>query len=266
MIRSPILLAGLAAAWVAGTVSAPAIAQAEHWVPGHWDWSGGRADDRRAYDLHGPGVPILFPELRDNPRGRAFVLRNFDRGHDGFITPREARDANSAFAEAVGPERGGFDWAVADAGPPPVSAEAGRAGRWDHAGMRAYHFRDTPEGARMTLQEDVLFQTDSATLRPHAIDKLQTLAAYLKDNPGVRVAVDGYTDSRGTAEHNQGLSDRRADSVRDAFDQMGVTHARFRVQGHGEKDPVAANTSADGMRLNRRVEVTLLGRHASEFD
>jgi outer membrane protein OmpA-like peptidoglycan-associated protein len=132
--------------------------------------------------------------------------------------------------------------------------------------MRDYHFRQTPQGARMTLQEDVLFRTDSAELRPGAIDKLRALAGYLKDNAGVRVAIDGYTDSRGTDAHNQSLSERRADSVRGAFDDLGVTRARFRVTGHGEKDPVATNTTPEGMRLNRRVEVTLLGQRADTFE
>jgi outer membrane protein OmpA-like peptidoglycan-associated protein len=262
MNRSRFLVAALAITLGAGAASAQG-----RWVPGHWDWAGGRPGDARAYDLRGPGVRMLFPELRNTPRGRAFVLRNFDWGHDGFITPREARAANTAFAEAV-PDRGRFDWAVVDAGPPappPPAISTGRPGPWDRGAMRDYHFRDTPEGARMTLQEDVLFQTDSAVLRPHAIDKLQALAGYLRGNSGVRVAIDGYTDSRGTDEHNQGLSERRADSVRDAFAQMGVTQARFRVRGHGENDPVASNSTPDGMRLNRRVEVTLLGRHASEF-
>jgi len=262
MVRFPIIAAALAVTLGAGAASAQA-----RWVPGHWDWAGGRPGDVRAYDLDGPGLRILFPELRETPRGRAFVLRNFDWNHDGFITPREARAANRAFAEAV-PDRAGFDWRVTDrvvavpveAAPPP------RPGRWDRAAMRAYHFRDTPEGARMTLQEDVLFQTDSAVLRPHALDKLQALAGYLQDNPGVRIAIDGFTDSRGTDQHNQLLSERRTDSVRDAFDGMGVTQARFRVRGHGENDPVATNATADGMRLNRRVEVTLLGRRASEFE
>jgi outer membrane protein OmpA-like peptidoglycan-associated protein len=263
MNRSYFLAAGLAITLGAGAASAQG-----RWVPGHWDWAGGRPGDARAYDLRGPGVPMLFPELRDTPRGHAFVLRNFDWGRNGFITPREARAANRAFAESV-PDRGRFDWAVVDAAPPappPPYISTGRPGPWDRGAMRAYHFRDTPEGARMTLQEDVLFQTDSAALRPHAIDTLQALAGYLHDNPGVNVAIDGYTDSRGTDEHNQGLSERRADSVRDALGQMGVTDARFRVRGHGENDPVATNSTDDGMRLNRRVEVTLLGRHASEFE
>ena len=131
--------------------------------------------------------------------------------------------------------------------------------------MRAYGFRDTAEGARMTLSDEVLFRTDSADLRPGAVDKLAALASYLRDNPGVRVSIDGHTDSRGTDAHNRDLSERRAASVRGAFDEMGVTAARFRVRGHGEADPVAPNTSPENMRKNRRVEITLLGQRANAF-
>lgn len=241
-----------------GAVPMAAVEAQARWVPGHWDWAGGRDEDARAYDLRGPGVGLLYPELRSTRRGRAFVARNFDYRHDGFLSVREARDANRAFAEAVGPDRGRFDWTVVDRGPPPPSPA-----HWDRGAMRGYGFRDTAEGARLTLSEDVLFRTDSADLRPGAIGKLEALAGYLKDNPGVRVSIDGYTDSRGSDAHNQDLSERRASSVRAAFDQMGVTAARFRVRGHGETDPVAPNTSPDNMRQNRRVEITLLGQRAS---
>ena len=131
--------------------------------------------------------------------------------------------------------------------------------------MRGYGFRQTSRGAMMRLDEDVLFATDSAVLRPGAIDKLRTLANYLRSESGVRVAIDGYTDSRGTDSHNQVLSECRADAVRTAFDQMGVTRARFSVVGHGEASPVAPNTTPQGMRQNRRVEVTLLGQRADRF-
>lgn len=241
-----------AAALLAATAT-PAIAQ------DRWDWSGGRAGGAD-FRLAGPGVRLLYPELRETRRGRAFVLRNFDRDHDRFISIFEARAANRAFAEIAGPRLSGFDWESRDrddAAPAP--------GGWDHGAMRGYGFRQTSRGAMARLDEDVLFATDSAVLRPGAIDKLRPLAAYLRANPGVRVAIDGYTDSRGTDAHNQGLSERRAASVRTAFDQMGVTRARFSVVGHGESDPVATNATAEGMRLNRRVEVTLLGRRASEF-
>ncbi len=225
------------------------------------DWAGGRPGDRAAYRLIGAGVPILFPELRGTIRGRAFVMRNFDFNRDGRINRREADAANAAFAEAAGPRRDRFDWGSRDR---VVVVEEVRGG-WDRGAMRGYGFRQTPRGATMTLQEDVLFRTDSAVLRPGAIDKLRPLAGYLRANAGVRVAIDGYTDSRGTDAHNQDLSERRAASVRQAFDDMGVVRARFSVVGHGEADPVATNATAAGMRLNRRVEVTLLGQRADGF-
>jgi len=254
-----LLAPALVAALAAGAIAAPASAQR------HWDWGGGPGDHRR-YELAGRGVPMLDPELRRSRRGRAFVMRNFDVNHDGFISPREARAANRAFETIAGVDRADFDWDRYAAAPPPPPPPPLPPGRWDRGAMRAYHFRQTPEGARMTMQEDVLFRTDSAELRPHAIDKLRALADYLRDNPGVRVAIDGYCDSRGTRAHNQILSERRAESVRAAFDEMGVVRARFRVRGHGEDDPVASNATAAGRRLNRRVDITLLGRRASEFE
>jgi outer membrane protein OmpA-like peptidoglycan-associated protein len=243
------------AALIAST--APALAQ------DRWDWSGGRPGSGD-FRLMGPGVRILFPELRQSIRGRAFVLRNFDRNHDRFITIPEARDANRAFAQIAGVRRDRFDWDSRDSGYVVVE-RGGRGGDWDRGAMRGYQFRQTSRGAMMRLDEDVLFATDSDVLRPGAIDRLKPLAGYLRGNSGVRVAIDGYTDSRGTDAHNQDLSERRAASVRGAFDEMGVTRARFTVAGHGENDPVATNATPAGMRLNRRVEVTLLGRRASEF-
>ncbi|MES2338896.1 MAG: OmpA family protein [Pseudomonadota bacterium] len=250
-MRNKMMMAALAAATV--MTAMPAAAQ------GRWDWSGGRPGTRD-YRLAGPGVRLLFPELRANPRGRAWVVRNFDRNRDGLIAQREAMAANEAFTEVAGRTRDRFDWNARDG-----RVVEDRRGGWDRGAMRGYGFRQTPRGATMTMQEDVLFATDSARLRPGAIDKLRALSDYLRDNPGVRVAIDGHTDSRGTDAHNDALSLRRADEVRAAFDDMGVTRARFTVKGFGERQPVATNATPQGMRQNRRVEITLLGRRASEF-
>jgi outer membrane protein OmpA-like peptidoglycan-associated protein len=247
-------LARAAAATMLLATAGPLLAQ------DRWDWGGGRSGDRD-YGLVGAGVPALFPELRRTNRGRAFVMRNFDINDDGRINPREAAAANRAFADIAGPGRGRFDWEARDR----VVAVPVERGGWDERAMRDYRFRQTPQGAMLTLQEDVLFRTDSAELRPGAVEKLRPLAGYLRANPGVRVSIVGHTDSRGTDAHNQDLSERRADSVRAAFDDMGVTRARFHVEGRGERQPVASNASAAGMRLNRRVEVTLLGQRADRF-
>lgn len=242
----------LSAALTAIVATAPASAQ------GRLDWRPG------SFRLVGAGVPVLLPELRDNPRGRAFVMRNFDRNDDGRINLREADAANAAFVRAAGLRRDRFDWDAA--GRTVVVEETVVApGGWNRRAMHDYGFRQTPRGATLSLQEDVLFATDSAVLRPGARDKLAALADYLRQERGIRVAIDGFTDARGSDAHNQQLSERRASAVRDAFDQLGITRARFSVVGHGERDPIASNATADGMRRNRRVEVTLLGRRADEF-
>lgn len=257
MIRNT-LLAGL----ILAATTTPALAQER------WDYRGGRPGDRE-YRLLGNGVALLHPELRGTNRGRAFVMRNFDYNRDGRVSLREAEEANRAFLDIAGPRRDRFDWGMVDRPPmrripPPVPPQADYG--WDRDAMEDYDFRDTPRGATMSLSDEVLFRTDSADLRPEAIGTLRPLADYLRENPGVRVAIDGHTDSRGTDEYNQELSERRADSVRAAFDELGVTRARFTVEGHGESMPAASNTTAEGMQQNRRVEVTLLGQRAESFD
>jgi len=238
------LAAGLALA----AVATPALAQ------GPWDWGGGRPGSRE-YRLAGAGVRLLIPELRATGRGRAFVMRNFDRNRDGLVQPREADAANRAFLQVAGVRRDRFDWDVYDRG-------YVREVRRERRSVRDYGFRQTARGATMTMQDSVLFATDSAALRPGARETLLPLADYLREHPGVRVSIDGYTDARGSDTYNQDLSERRADAVRTAFDEMGVTRARFTVTGHGENDAVAPNDTAANMARNRRVEVTLLGQRA----
>ena len=251
MMKFAILFATTAA--TLATSAVPAAAQ------GRLDWRPG------AFRLVGNGVPLLFPELRRSPRGRAFVMRNFDVNRDGRVSPREADAANAAFAQAAGPRRDRFDWNAPGRVVMVEEAAVGPAVGWNRRAMHDYGFRQTPRGATLSLAEEVLFATDSAVLRPGAIDKLRALSDYLRDQRGVRVAIDGHTDNRGTDAHNQLLSERRAGAVRDALDQLGVTRARFSVEGFGESRPVATNATPAGMRQNRRVEITLLGRRADEF-
>lgn len=257
------MTAALAAATLAGGIAAPAGAQSR------WDYGGGRPGERDLL-LVGAGVRDLLPELRRTNRGRAFVVRNFDDNGDGRINPREADAANRAFLAIAGGRRDRFDWDARDVG---FSRGGGYApggewrgeGGWDRRGMRDYRFRQTRYGATFDLA-DVLFQTASASLRPGAADRLRPLASYLRANPGVQVRVDGHTDSVGSDASNQTLSERRAETVAAAMERMGVRPGRIRAYGHGETMPVATNASAQGRQLNRRVEVTLVGRQAREFD
>ena len=159
----------------------------------------------------------------------------------------------------------GAAFAAAIAGAASAQPRGDREPGWSRSEMRAYGFRQTPQGARMTMNQDVLFATASDELYGSAFERLRPLARYLRANPGVRVAIDGHADRAGQRRLQPGPVRARAESVRDALDEMGVRHARFRVAGHGERNPIASNATAEGMRRNRRVEITLLGRRASEF-
>jgi outer membrane protein OmpA-like peptidoglycan-associated protein len=217
----------------------------------------GPGRDHSDYELVGAGVPLLVPELRRSDRGRAFVVRNFDLNQDGRISRREAEAANHAFLRMAGGRGDRFDWESREISRPVVRD-------WDRRGMRDYHMRQTRYGATFDLQ-DVLFETGSARLRPAALDRLRPLAGYLQANPQVELRIDGHTDSVGSDSSNQLLSERRAESVREALGRMDVESNGFRVEGHGEESPVATNATAAGRQLNRRVEVTLVGQQARSF-
>ncbi|HEX8224762.1 MAG TPA: OmpA family protein [Allosphingosinicella sp.] len=242
----------LALAAALTTLATPALAQ------DRFDWGGGRGGERD-YRLIGAGVARLLPELKRTARGRAFVMRNFDRNADGRVSPREADAANAAFLRMAGARRDRFDWESRDVERPVV-----RNRDWDRRGMRDYRMRQTEHGATFDLQ-DVLFETGSARLRPAAVQRLRPLASYLSANPDVPVRIDGHTDSVGSDSSNQLLSERRAASVRAALSAMGVDENEFIVAGHGETMPAASDSSATGRQLNRRVEVTLVGQQARSF-
>ncbi len=116
--------------------------------------------------------------------------------------------------------------------------------------------KQTDRGMVVTIG-DLLFDNNSAVLKPAAEQSVSRLAAFLKAYP-LRVAlVEGYTDSVGSADSNQRLSERRADSVRSALRMDGIDSSRLDARGYGDNYPVGNNQSAEGRLSNRRVEVVL---------
>ncbi|GFM85992.1 membrane protein [Pseudomonas cichorii] len=116
--------------------------------------------------------------------------------------------------------------------------------------------KQTERGTLVTFG-DVLFDLNRAELKPGAQGNISKLAQFLQENPDRKVIVEGYTDSTGSAEYNQSLSERRANSVRAALVRVGVDPSRIVAQGYGKEYPVADNTSNSGRAMNRRVEVTI---------
>jgi OOP family OmpA-OmpF porin len=102
---------------------------------------------------------------------------------------------------------------------------------------------------------EVNFRTDSVMLLDGADATLAAAAATLIQNPGLVVEVAGHSDSQGDANYNRGLSQRRADAVREYLVTAGVDEHRITAKGYGEDEPLADNSTADGRRENRRVEL-----------
>lgn len=112
----------------------------------------------------------------------------------------------------------------------------------------------TERGLVLTLG-DVLFDTGQATLKLGADATLDRLATALKEQPDRTVLIEGHTDNVGSDQSNQGLSERRAQSVQASLTQRGVNRNQITAIGKGENFPIANNDSADGRQTNRRVEL-----------
>jgi len=117
---------------------------------------------------------------------------------------------------------------------------------------------DTPRGLQVNMG-DVLFDTGKYNLRMPAQLGLAKLSGIVLSHPGLKLAVEGYTDTTGTAVFNQTLSEQRANTVRDYLIQQGLDAGSITAQGFGPADPVASNDTPQGRQQNRRVEIIISG-------
>jgi outer membrane protein OmpA-like peptidoglycan-associated protein len=117
---------------------------------------------------------------------------------------------------------------------------------------------DTARGLIVNMS-DVLFDTAKYSLRPLAREKLAKVAGIVSGYPGLRLDVEGHTDSVGGDDYNQRLSERRGDAVRDYLTQQGMATTSVTAKGFGKTQPVASNDTAQGRQQNRRVELVISG-------
>jgi outer membrane protein OmpA-like peptidoglycan-associated protein len=118
--------------------------------------------------------------------------------------------------------------------------------------------RDTARGLIVNMS-DVLFDLNKATLRPGAKLRLAKVAGIILAYPDLKLEIDGFTDSTGTVQYNQRLSDKRAKTVSDFLVGEGVPAANISTHGFGPENPVASNATAAGRQMNRRVELVVSG-------
>jgi len=110
----------------------------------------------------------------------------------------------------------------------------------------------------VTFKSDYLFAVNSSTLLPGAYDELERVAKVLTQYPETTIRIAGHTDSTGTVDYNQKLSERRAEAVKNALTGMGVNPSRLTTIGYGESKPIASNNAEAGRQMNRRVEIRIV--------
>lgn len=109
----------------------------------------------------------------------------------------------------------------------------------------------------LIMPGNITFAHDSTTINPSFYDTLNKLAQTMNQYDKTTVLVMGHTDSTGNSSYNQGLSERRAQSVAGYLTQRGVSNYRIQTMGYGQNQPIASNSTEQGRQQNRRVEIKL---------
>ncbi len=115
--------------------------------------------------------------------------------------------------------------------------------------------RQQNEILKLTMSSEVSFDFNSAALKPTFYSSLNKIAEIMVRYPQTQILIVGHTDSVGSEQYNMGLSLRRANAVADYLIDRGVARSRLGTEGHGEMEPIASNTTAEGQARNRRVEI-----------
>jgi len=120
--------------------------------------------------------------------------------------------------------------------------------------------KEVPQEIKQSMMKlsNTLFAFDKWNLTGEAVVELNKVVKWLNDNPDIRVQIDGHTDSMGSAEYNQRLSEDRAKSVYDYFVSHGVQASRLSYRGYGLTRPIADNATAEGRQQNRRAELQII--------
>ncbi|HEX2789102.1 MAG TPA: OmpA family protein [Steroidobacteraceae bacterium] len=174
---------------------------------------------------------------------------------DQVLMAARERDAAAARAQASSAEAqaaAAQNQAAAARDQAAAANDQAAAARAQLADLQA---KQTERGMVLTLGSNVLFDTGSDTLKPGADQALTRVAQFLQSQPGVKLRIEGHTDSRGSDSYNEALSQRRAQAVASALTDRGVDPSRLQAVGRGMQLPVATNETAEGRQQNRRVEL-----------
>jgi outer membrane protein OmpA-like peptidoglycan-associated protein len=180
---------------------------------------------------------------------------------------RQRQDAEKAKAEAMAQQQAALEQQRAAEAETAKARQAAAQSEAEKAQLRGQllaqlnsilQTRDSARGLIVNMS-DVLFDTGSSTLKTGAREKLAKISGIVLAHPGLTLQIEGHTDSVGTDDFNQQLSERRADSVRDYLAEEGVPGSTISARGFGKTQPVATNDTPEGRQRNRRVELVVNG-------
>jgi outer membrane protein OmpA-like peptidoglycan-associated protein len=114
------------------------------------------------------------------------------------------------------------------------------------------------EKGKKIILKNVFFDYNASTLRPESNTELDNLVTLLNENPSMKIEISGHTDSDGSDDYNQKLSEGRANSVVKYLIGKGIAESRLTYKGYGETQPVASNDTDEGKQENRRVEFKVM--------
>ena len=176
-------------------------------------------------------------------------------------------------ARPIGGETG---WKIyGPPGPPGVAGPAGPAGPMGPAGPAGPQGPGGPmggagvagaagaSGVQWTTFKDILFDFDKSNLRANEQPEINQIAAYLQQNPAFTVGIDGHADPRGTDAYNQALSERRVNTIKAALMKAGVPAEKIQTGAFGESKPKCGEKTEECWQRDRRVEVLMGAKSAS---
>lgn len=198
------------------------------------------------FGLDDDSVPGLTPDDSGRAWGMQFRL-GFHNGVRTFAPPAPPRLAEAAPPAPAPAPAPPAPAAPAKPAPPPPAPAAGEAKRNDAA----------PAAAKVLNFEEVHFDFDMDNLRPDAVAILDRVVDGLKQNPGMRIRIEGHASAEGTAEYNLALGERRAHRVQEYLVNRGIPAATLDTLSKGEESPKYDNTNEEGRSMNRRAEFVI---------
>jgi outer membrane protein OmpA-like peptidoglycan-associated protein len=224
------------------------------------------AADREAKARADAAAEVLRRQQADQAKAQAEAAQA-DAEKMKQQAEQAAQQADAARAAALAQQQAAVEQQKAAEAEAEKARQAAAQAEKERADMRAQllaqlnavlQTQDTARGLIVNMS-DVLFDTGKYTLKPAAREKLAKISGILLAHPGLTLQIEGHTDSVGSDEMNQQLSEQRADSVRDYLAQQGVAASSMTAKGFGKSDPVASNDTAEGRQKNRRVELVVNG-------